>query len=111
MKMRPRRDDERLWEQLAHTVAALHTFTTAERFGRHRLGRLGRLGRLRQDNTWDSDGHAFLAERRMTAGGTMDLFHLRELLSVIAHDDDWGAVEAVRKIIAPFRRPGGPAMG
>ncbi|MFC1402534.1 MULTISPECIES: fructosamine kinase family protein [Streptacidiphilus] len=34
----------------------------------------------------------------------MPLLHLRELLSVIAHDDDhWGAAEAVRKIIAPFR--------
>lgn len=37
----------------------------------------------------------------------MPLLHLRELLSVIAHDDDdWGAAEAVRKIIAPFRRSG-----
>ncbi|MFC9327365.1 fructosamine kinase family protein [Kitasatospora sp. NPDC057015] len=35
----------------------------------------------------------------------MPLLHLRELLSTIAHDDDdWGAAEAVRKIIAPFRR-------
>lgn len=34
----------------------------------------------------------------------MPILHLRELLSVIAHDDDWGAVEAVRKIVAPFRR-------
>lgn len=39
----------------------------------------------------------------------MDLFHLRELLSIIAHDDDWGAAEAVRKTIAPFRRDGGAA--
>ncbi|MDQ0955604.1 fructosamine-3-kinase [Streptomyces phaeochromogenes] len=206
-KMGPRRDDERFWERLAHMVAALHIFTTAERFGWHRPAW---LGRLRQDNTWDSDGHAFLAERRIlrwlseplveaafdaaerqaleqlcaalpelvpdrppclthgdlwqenlvaTADGApapidpavsynwpeidlsmlwcsprppasdrffamyeeltgidggwrdrMDLFHLRELLSVIAHnDDDWGAAEAVRKIIAPFQRDGGSA--
>ncbi|WP_410644373.1 fructosamine kinase family protein [Amycolatopsis sp. lyj-346] len=39
----------------------------------------------------------------------MPLLHLRELLSIIAHDDDdWGAATAVREIIAPFarRRPG-----
>jgi fructosamine-3-kinase len=34
----------------------------------------------------------------------MPFLHLRELLSTIAHDDDdWGAVAAVRKVIAPFR--------
>jgi len=34
----------------------------------------------------------------------MPLLHLRELLSIIAHDDDdWGAVAAVRETIAPFR--------
>jgi fructosamine-3-kinase len=34
----------------------------------------------------------------------MPLLHLRELLSTIAHDDDdWGAVAAVRQVIAPFR--------
>lgn len=47
-KMQPRRDDEPFWEQLAHTLAVLHTSTTAERFGWHRPGW---LGRLRQDNT------------------------------------------------------------
>ena len=61
-KMWPRRDDERFWERLAHMIADLHTSTTAERFGWHRPAW---LGRLRQDNTWDSDGHAFLAERRI----------------------------------------------
>jgi fructosamine-3-kinase len=35
----------------------------------------------------------------------MPVLHLREVLSVIAHDDDdWGAVAAVRKVIAPFAR-------
>jgi fructosamine-3-kinase len=33
----------------------------------------------------------------------MPVLHLREVLSVIAHDDDdWGAAAAVRKVIAPF---------
>lgn len=35
----------------------------------------------------------------------MPLLHLREWLSTIAHDDDdWGAADAVRKVIAPFAR-------
>jgi hypothetical protein len=35
----------------------------------------------------------------------MPVLHLRELLSIIAHgDDDWGAVAAVRAVIAPFAR-------
>jgi len=34
----------------------------------------------------------------------MRLLHLRELLSIVAHgDDDWGAADAVREIVAPFR--------
>lgn len=61
-KMRPRRDDERFWERLAHMVAALHMSTVGDRFGWHRDGW---LGRLRQDNTWEEDGHAFFAERRL----------------------------------------------
>jgi fructosamine-3-kinase len=209
-RLRPRRDEERFWERLAHMVAALHTSTVGDRFGWHRDGW---LGRLRQDNTWDGDGHAFFAERRVlrwlseplveaafdaedrralermcaalpeliparppclthgdlwqgnivaTRDGApalidpavsynwaevdlsmlwcsprapaadrffdvyrevaglqdgweerMPLLHLRELLSIIAHDDDdWGAVEAVRAVIAPFRvRTGGSAVG
>ncbi|MFD8308510.1 fructosamine kinase family protein [Streptomyces sp. NPDC059690] len=206
-RMRPRPDDEAFWEGLGRAVAALHTSTAADRFGWHRPGW---LGRLRQDNTWDSDGYAFLAERRIlrwlseplveaafdaterrslerlcaalpdlvpqrppclthgdlwqenvvsTAAGEpvlidpavsygwpetdlsmvwcsprppaserffavyqeitglddgwrdrMEIFHLRELLSTIAHDDDdWGAADAVRRIIAPFRRSSEPA--
>ncbi|MFD3587362.1 fructosamine kinase family protein [Streptomyces sp. NPDC058683] len=208
-KMQPRRDDERFWEQLAHMVAALHMSTTGDRFGWHRDGW---LGRLRQDNTWETDGPTFFAQRRIlrwlseplveaefdrderqalerlcaalpelvpsqppclthgdlwqenivaTDDGApvlidpavsynwpevdlsmlwcsprpavadrffavyreisglqdgweerMPLLHLRELLSVIAHDDDdWGAAEAVRKIITPFRRSGGTSAG
>ncbi|TDD08692.1 aminoglycoside phosphotransferase [Nonomuraea deserti] len=59
----PRRDDDgRFWEELARAVAHLHTTTQSDRFGWHRDGW---LGRLRQDNTWDTDGHAFLARRRI----------------------------------------------
>lgn len=37
--------------------------------------------------------------------GRMPIYHLRELLSIVAHgDDDWGAADAVREVIAPFRR-------
>lgn len=61
-RMQPRRDDERFWEQLAHMVAALHMSTVSERFGWHRDGW---LGRMRQYNTWERDGHAFFAERRI----------------------------------------------
>jgi fructosamine-3-kinase len=197
----PRQDDSRFWERLAHAVAALHTATASDRFGWHRDGW---LGRLRQENTWDHDGHSFFAQRRilrwlpepkvheafdrqdrlalerlcvrlpeliparpasLTHGdlwsgniladlggapalvdpavsytwpevdlsmlwcGTrppesesffsayaelvgledgwrerMPLLHLRELLSIVAHgDDDWGAADAVRTLVAPFR--------
>ncbi|MFG2927150.1 fructosamine kinase family protein [Streptomyces achromogenes] len=207
-RMRPRRDDEHFWERLAHMVAALHMSTVTERFGWHRDGR---LGRMRQDNTWETDGHTFFAERRIlrwlpeplveaafdreerralerlcgslpelippqppclthgdlwrenivaTGDGApvlidpavsytwpevdlsmlwcsprpaaadrffaayreiaglqdgwearMPVLHLRELLSTIAHgDDDWGAAEAVREIVRPFRtQPDAPA--
>ncbi|WP_329126771.1 fructosamine kinase family protein [Streptomyces sp. NBC_01465] len=205
-KMQPRRgDDEDFWEQLARMVAALHQSTVSDRFGWHRDGW---LGRLRQDNTWERDGHTFFGERRIlrwlseplveatfdredrqalerlcaalpelippqpaclthgdlwqenivaTRTGApvlidpavsyswpeadlsmlwcsprsaaterffavyqeiaplqdgwqerMPLLHLREHLSAIAHgDDSWGAVDAVRKAIAPFRRGAG----
>jgi fructosamine-3-kinase len=201
-KMDPRRDDEDFWERLGHAIAALHMSTVGDRFGWHRHGW---LGRLRQDNTWEQDGHTFFAERRLlrwlseplveaafdredrraverlcaalpelipsqpaclthgdlwrenvvaTRDGEpvlidpavsynwpeadlsmlwcsprprasercfavyqeiaglqqgweerMPILHLRELLSTIAHgDDDWGAADAIRAIIAPFKR-------
>jgi fructosamine-3-kinase len=60
--LRPRGEGERFWEQLAHMVAALHTSTVSGRFGWHRDGR---QGRLRQDNSWETDGHAFYAQHRI----------------------------------------------
>jgi fructosamine-3-kinase len=43
----------------------------------------------------------------------MPVLHLRELLSIIAHgDDDWGAADMVRGLIAPFaRRSSGTSTG
>ncbi|GAA4915960.1 fructosamine kinase family protein [Nonomuraea thailandensis] len=59
----PRREeDELFWEELALAVAGLHGGVVGERFGWHRDGW---LGRLRQDNTWDGDGHAWFAQRRI----------------------------------------------
>ncbi|MFJ9842587.1 fructosamine kinase family protein [Kitasatospora sp. NPDC101155] len=52
--------DNRFWEEARHTVAGLHSHTSA-RFGWHRDGWLGRLV---QRNTWDTDGHRFFAEHR-----------------------------------------------
>ncbi|WP_062206513.1 fructosamine kinase family protein [Streptomyces sp. NBRC 109706] len=60
---RPALDDApAFWAALGHQIAALHNHTVADRFGWHRDGW---LGRLRQDNTWDTDGHRFFAERRV----------------------------------------------
>ncbi|UED84103.1 fructosamine kinase family protein [Streptomyces profundus] len=58
----PAPDEPAFWAALGHRIAALHTRTVADRFGWHRDGW---LGRLRQDNTWDTDGHRFFAERRV----------------------------------------------
>jgi fructosamine-3-kinase len=60
--LRPRGDGERFWEELARMVAALHTSTVSGRFGWHRDGW---HGRLRQDNRWETDGHAFFAQHRI----------------------------------------------
>jgi len=58
----PRREGTRFWEQLGHMVAELHTSTVADRFGWHRDGW---QGRMRQDNAWETDGHAFYAQHRI----------------------------------------------
>ncbi len=62
--LRPRGDGERFWEELGRMVAALHTSTVRDRFGWHRDGWHG-PGRLRQDNSWETDGHAFYAQHRI----------------------------------------------
>lgn len=49
------------------------------------------------------DAYAELAPLRNGWRDRMEILHLRELLSVVAHgDDDWGAAELIRKLIAPF---------
>ncbi len=60
--LRPRGEGERFWEQLARMVAGLHMSTVSGRFGWHRDGR---HGRMRQDNCWETDGHAFYARSRI----------------------------------------------
>ncbi|MFN8074043.1 MAG: fructosamine kinase family protein [Kineosporiaceae bacterium] len=54
--------DDAFWERLGRTLAAVHASTEAPRFGWHRTTWLGRLP---QDNTWDDDGFAFFARRRL----------------------------------------------
>jgi fructosamine-3-kinase len=60
--MRPSGEGERFWEQLAHMVAALHTSTVSSQFGWHRDGR---HGQMRQDNSWETNGHVFYAQHRI----------------------------------------------
>jgi fructosamine-3-kinase len=60
--LRPRREEERFWEQLGRMVAVLHTSTVFDRFGWHRDGW---QGRMRQRNSWDTDGYAFYAQCRI----------------------------------------------
>jgi fructosamine-3-kinase len=62
--LRPRGEGERFWEQLGRMIAALHTSTVSDRFGWHRDGRHG-PGGMRQDNSWETDGHAFYARQRI----------------------------------------------
>jgi fructosamine-3-kinase len=57
--LRPRGAGERFWEQLGCMVAVLHTSTASGRFGWHGPGR------MRQDNSWEADGHAFYARHRI----------------------------------------------
>jgi fructosamine-3-kinase len=61
-ELRPCGQGERFWERLAQMTAALHQTTVSDRFGWHRDGW---HGRLRQDNRWETDGHAFFAHTRI----------------------------------------------
>jgi fructosamine-3-kinase len=60
--LQPCGDGERFWEQLARMIAALHTSAVSGRFGWHRDGW---QGLMRQDNRWETDGHAFYAQHRI----------------------------------------------
>jgi fructosamine-3-kinase len=60
--LRPADDGQWFWERLARMVATLHASTVSGRFGWHRDGW---QGRMRQDNTWETDGHAFYAQHRI----------------------------------------------
>ena len=60
--LRPKPSSPAFWEQLAHSVAHLHTSTTHPRFGWHRDNW---LGRRRQINTWQDDGFEFFARHRL----------------------------------------------
>lgn len=58
----PRPPVAKLWEDLAHELARLHTSTVHDRFGWHRDNW---LGRRRQANAWRDDGFTFFAEHRL----------------------------------------------
>jgi fructosamine-3-kinase len=60
--LKPRPGTEAFWEQLAHTLAHLHTRTRYPRFGWHRDNW---LGHCRQVNTWSDDGFEFFAQHRL----------------------------------------------
>lgn len=60
--LEPRPATEAFWEQLAHTLAHLHTSTRQARFGWHQDNW---LGRRRQVNTWTDDGFEFFAQHRL----------------------------------------------
>lgn len=60
--LEPRPAGEPFWEQLAVTLAHLHTTTGSSRYGWHRDNWLGRYP---QRNGWLDDGHTFFAERRL----------------------------------------------
>ncbi|MBN0041068.1 fructosamine kinase family protein [Cellulosimicrobium cellulans] len=58
----PRPSTRDFWEELAHSLAHVHTTTRSERFGWHQDGW---LGRRRQVNTWTEDGFEFFAQHRL----------------------------------------------
>ncbi|MEU4216891.1 fructosamine kinase family protein [Actinoplanes sp. NPDC026623] len=60
--LRARPCTETFWEEFAHALAHLHASTIHPCFGWHRDNW---LGRRRQINTWNDDGFAFFAERRL----------------------------------------------
>lgn len=100
-ELHPRREEERFWEQLGRMVAALHTSTVADRFGWHRDGW---QGRMRQDNSWETDGHAFYARHRI-------LRWLREPLVAAELDrDERRAVERLCAALPELIPPHPPSL-
>jgi fructosamine-3-kinase len=60
--LEPRPDTAAFWEQLAHSLAHLHTSTVSARFGWHQDNW---LGARRQSNSWTDDGFEFFATHRL----------------------------------------------
>jgi len=101
--LRPRGAGERFWEQLGVMVAALHTSTVCDRFGWYRDGWHG-PGRMRQDNSWETDGHAFYARHRI-------LRWLPEPLVEAELDrDERGAVERLCAALPELIPPHPPSL-
>ncbi|WP_067462938.1 fructosamine kinase family protein [Nocardia amamiensis] len=100
-ELQPRTDRERFWDQLGRMVAELHTSTISGRFGWHRDGW---HGRMRQDNCWETDGHAFFAQHRI-------LRWLREPLVLTEFDiPDRLAVERLCAELPELIPPHAPAL-
>jgi fructosamine-3-kinase len=97
----PRREEKQFWEQLARMVAVLHTSTVADRFGWHHDGWQGRMP---QDNSWETDGHAFYAQYRI-------LRWLREPLVEAEFDrDERRAVERMCAALPELIPPHPPSL-
>jgi fructosamine-3-kinase len=99
--VRPRRDDERFWEETGRQLARVHTTAVGDRFG---WDHDGWLGRLRQENTWTSDGYEFFAQRRI-------LRWLREPLVDAAFDaEDRRALERLCTALPDIVPPQPPVL-
>jgi fructosamine-3-kinase len=99
--VRPRRDDERFWEETGRQLARVHTTGVGDRFG---WDHDGWLGRLRQENTWTSDGYEFFAQRRI-------LRWLREPLVDAAFDaEDRRALERLCTTLPDIVPPQPPVL-
>ena len=59
--LQPRPASEQFWQQLAHSLARVHSVTN-DRFGWHRDNW---LGRRQQHNQWNDNGFEFFAENRL----------------------------------------------
>jgi fructosamine-3-kinase len=97
----PPGEEKKFWEQLARMVAALHTSTVGDRFGWQNDGW---QGRMRQDNSWETDGHVFYAQHRI-------LRWLREPLVEAEFDrDERRAVERLCAALPELIPPHPPSL-